>query len=71
MLTEHPLAKARNAIGLSQAALAAKVGCKRWMINRIEAGERAPSMQLLGKISAETGVSADDVLEWISKRRAA
>lgn len=52
----HPLAAAREALGLSQAACAELVGCKRWMINRIEAGERRPSPQLASKLESVTGV---------------
>lgn len=58
LMNEHPLATARNERGLSQAACAKLVGCKRWMINRIEANERRPSPQLAEKIEAVTGVDA-------------
>jgi len=71
MQGEHPLTTARNAAKLSQEALAERVGCKRWMINRIEAGERRPSMQLLGRLVAETGVSADSLLRWDAGRETA
>jgi len=60
----HPLAKFRARTGLSQAALAERVGCTRWMINRIEVGARRPSINLLQRLAAETGVSTDDILRW-------
>ena len=68
MEAEHPLATARKAGGVSQKVLAIRVGCKRWMINSIEAGERRPSMLLLSRLVAETGVSADSVLRWDATR---
>jgi ribosome-binding protein aMBF1 (putative translation factor) len=54
----HPLARVRSAKGLSQAALAELVGCRRWMINRIEAGKRTPSPQLASRLQDETGIDA-------------
>lgn len=71
MTDDHPLTVSRNRAGLSQEALAERVGCRRWMINRIEAGERSPSMQLLAKLVRETGVSADAVLNWNDRRETA
>jgi putative transcriptional regulator len=55
------LIKAREAAGLSQDDLAGAVGVTRWTINRIEAGERNPSFDLMQKIMAALGdgVSAD------------
>jgi transcriptional regulator with XRE-family HTH domain len=56
MSEQHPLATARMKLGLSQAACAELAGCKRWMINRIEANERRPSPQLAIKLEGITGV---------------
>ncbi len=56
MTEQHPLAAARIKLGLSQAACAERAGCKRWMINRIEAYERRPSPQLATKLEDITGV---------------
>lgn len=61
-MSEHPLANARKDLGLSQAACAELVGCKRWMINRIEAGERRPSPDLAGRIQGITGIDARTLL---------
>ena len=57
-MNEHPLTASRELKGLTQEALAGIVGCKRWMINRIEAGERRPSPQLAAKIEETTGLDA-------------
>lgn len=59
---QHPLAEARIKLGLSQAACAELVGCKRWMINRIEKGERRPSAELAGRIQVATGIDARRLL---------
>jgi transcriptional regulator with XRE-family HTH domain len=52
-------------------ALAEMAGCRRWMINRIEAGERSPSIHLLRRLVEVTGVSADEILKWSKVREAA
>lgn len=57
-MENHPLVEVRAAKGLTQEALATLVGCKRWMINRIEAGERKPSPPLAAKIERATGLDA-------------
>lgn len=60
-MKRESLIKAREAAGLSQDDLAGAVGVTRWTINRIEAGERNPSFDLMQKIMAALGdgVSAD------------
>lgn len=58
----HPLAAYRSKTGETQAALANRVGCKRWMLNRIEKGERRPSPELAGRIQAATGIDARTLL---------
>jgi ribosome-binding protein aMBF1 (putative translation factor) len=64
------LAAARTKLGLSQAALAERVGCKRWMINRIEANERRPSPQLAMKLEDVTGVDVRILLGLPQKEEA-
>jgi ribosome-binding protein aMBF1 (putative translation factor) len=71
MSEQHPLATARIKLGLSQAACAQLVGCKRWMINRIEANERRPSPQLASKIEDVTGVDVRVLLGLPQKDEAA
>jgi transcriptional regulator with XRE-family HTH domain len=71
MTGPHPIAVWLKATGKTQAALAADVGCKRWMINRIVSGYRSPSTHLLRRISSETGISADDLLAWRPAQEAA
>lgn len=67
---KHPIAIYRKANGLSQADLAAQVRCGRWMLNRIENGERSPSTALLGRIVEATGLSADVVMGWVPREAA-
>lgn len=61
-MNAHPLTLARKEAGLSQAACAHLVGCKRWMINRIEAGERRPSPELAARLENAVGVDARALL---------
>jgi len=63
-MNKHPISVYRAAKGLSQAAFAQLVGCKRWMINRIEVGARFPSRDLLLRIADVTGIPADDLIRW-------
>lgn len=44
------IAKARDEAGLSQEKLADLCGVTRWTINRIETGDRDPSLDLMRKI---------------------
>lgn len=46
----------RTARGLSQAALAAKVGMKRPAISRLELGEHNPSIETLERLARELGL---------------
>lgn len=57
----HPLTRGRTDKGLSQEALAELVGCKRWMINRIERGQRQPSVRLTAKLAAATGIPREEL----------
>lgn len=52
----HPLKKYRDENGISQGDLAVAVGATRWTINRIEAGERNPSIDLCKRLEAVTGI---------------
>lgn len=63
-MSTHPVALYRSEAGLSQADLGEAVGCSRWMINRIEMGDRSPSTSLLRRLVDATGVSADSILAW-------
>jgi transcriptional regulator with XRE-family HTH domain len=58
----HPLKAYREANGLTLEALAARVGVSAPTISRIETGENLPSMALLGRLKAATGISADEFL---------
>lgn len=62
MANEHALTIWRKTKKLSQEELAEKLGVTRWMINRIETGNRRPSWQLAAKISEFTSgkVTAND-----------
>ena len=62
MNEQHPISEFCKAAGITQAALASKVGCKRWMINRIVKRERTPSPQLAARIQEETGIDARKLL---------
>lgn len=50
MANEHALAVWRKSKNLSQEEFGERVGVSRWMINRIENGERRPSMELVDRI---------------------
>ena len=50
MAKEHALSVWRKSQNLTQDELAGKIGVSRWMVNRLEAGERTPSLDLAIKI---------------------
>jgi transcriptional regulator with XRE-family HTH domain len=54
---------ARDAAGMTQAALAEASGAAPNTVARIERGEQEPSAQLLGRIAVALGVSADHLLD--------
>jgi DNA-binding XRE family transcriptional regulator len=58
----HPITEFRKLTGTSQEDLATLVGCKRWMINRIEARKRTPSPKLAISIQDATGIDARRLL---------
>ncbi|MCZ7856032.1 helix-turn-helix transcriptional regulator [Agrobacterium salinitolerans] len=50
MANEHALTVWRKSQNLTQDDLAVKLGVSRWMVNRLEVGERTPSFDLAIKI---------------------
>jgi transcriptional regulator with XRE-family HTH domain len=58
----HALRRYRNETGRTLGELAAKVGTTKAWLSRIERGEQA-SPDLMRKLIAETGLSADDLLQ--------
>ena len=58
----HPLRVWREYRGLSQEALAERVGVGASYISQIEAGRREGSVRVLRRIAATLGVSVDDLL---------
>lgn len=56
------LSKVRQRKGLTQAALAKKVGVNRVTIARLEAGERRPAMDLLQRLAKVLKVKVADLL---------
>jgi len=62
MANEHALSVWRKSKNLSQEEFGERVGVSRWMINRIENGERRPSWDLVDRIRTETRgkVTAND-----------
>jgi DNA-binding XRE family transcriptional regulator len=55
MANEHALTSWRKSQPLTQKALADKLGVSRWFINRLETGERTPSLDLAIKIQELSG----------------
>lgn len=57
MSTEHPLTTWRKSQPdpMTQDAVAERLGITRWMVNRIESGDRTPSLDLAVKIQMLTG----------------
>ncbi len=53
----------REGLGLTQAALAEKLGVSPVSVCRYESGDREPeTLELLQRIAAELGVSVDELL---------
>lgn len=46
-----PISQKMEALGLTDAALAAKVGCERSMVTKIKLGKATPSLPLALKLS--------------------
>lgn len=55
MANEHALTVWRKSQNLTQDELAEKIGVSRWMVNRLEAGERTPSFDLAIKMQELSG----------------
>lgn len=53
--------RAREAKGLTQWRLATLVDCDHSMINRIESGQRMPSMDLASRLADVLGLSLDQM----------
>ena len=51
-----PISEKMEALGLTDAALAAKVGCERSMVTKIKLGKATPSLPLALKLSTELGL---------------
>ena len=58
-----PIATARIAAGLTQAQLAASVGCAQKDISRWENGSRNPKTDSLQKIAKVLGCTMEDLLQ--------
>lgn len=55
--------RAREAMGLSQYALANKVNVSQEMICQVERGRKSPSVALLADIAAVFGCTMDDLVK--------
>jgi DNA-binding XRE family transcriptional regulator len=55
-MNRHPLSIYREQNGITQHEVAAAVGVTRWTINRIELGDRQPSIGLARKLVTLTGI---------------
>lgn len=51
MANEHALTTWRKSEKLSQAQVAERLGVSRWTVNRLELGERTPSMALANRLN--------------------
>ena len=54
-----PISTKMEALGITDAALAARVGCERSMVTKIKLGKATPSLQLAVKLGAELGLPAE------------
>ena len=58
-MSEHPLKERRLALGLTLYELAERAGTTAATVHRIESGTRLPSVDLIARLKAATGLSAD------------
>lgn len=58
----HPVTAWRKAAGLSQAALAERVGIRTATLNEIETGKTDPRVSTMKAIAAALGVDIDDLV---------
>jgi transcriptional regulator with XRE-family HTH domain len=65
------LAVHMNDAGLTDLALAEKVGCDRSMITKLRHGSATPSLPLALAISKETGVDVEALMPLVPKEGAA
>jgi transcriptional regulator with XRE-family HTH domain len=59
----HPLAQYRRREGLTQEALASKLGVWPLTVWRWENGKRTPRLKIARHISDETGISVSELIE--------
>jgi predicted ATPase/transcriptional regulator with XRE-family HTH domain len=62
--------RCRKALDLTQAELAAQVGCAEVTIRRIEADERRPSRQIAERLAAQLALPPDQIAAFIQAARA-
>src|SRR4051812_37526429 len=61
------LKRRRRALDLTQAALAAQIGCSESAFRKIESGQRRPSRQVVTLLGAHLAVEPDDcsrLMQW-------
>lgn len=56
------LRERREALGLTQQALARELGVTHQHVSRIESGQAMPSLELVVRIAARFGVTTDELL---------
>lgn len=56
------LAEHLTSVGMTDAALAVKVGCDRSMITKVRAGKATPSLRLAAAICRETGLPIEALI---------
>jgi DNA-binding XRE family transcriptional regulator len=61
IMNRHPLSLYREQNGITQHDIAAAVGVTRWTINRIELGDRQPSVSLARKLVTLTGIPLSEL----------
>lgn len=57
----------RKEIGMDQATLGERVGCRRETINKLEQGKYNPSLKLAMDIATVFGKSVEEVFEFTDK----
>ena len=59
----HPLREFRDREGLTQSELGARIGKSKFTVSKIENGKQGLPDALIRKLVAETGISADALLQ--------
>ena len=67
-MSSHLLRERREALRLTQAALAAKLGTSKFVLSRIESGGTLPTLPLAARIERELGIPASS---WVPVETAA